>query len=129
MSNIITDIVDDYKRDIKKGITETYYKKDIIEGIKLIATIVGIVKIAMLIGGASAALIGSIFSYAANHPQAAARCVQIISKNSDDIEKLINSAGETFNKGYNSLSGKDKKCVRTVVLLIAKNGIDWSNLH
>ena len=129
MSNLITDIVDDYQSKVKKGIHEVYYKQDIIEGIKLIVTIIGIGKILILAGGVLASAFGSIISFAANHPQAARMCAQVISKNSDEIGKLITSAGKKFNDAYNSLSDTDKKYVRTVVLLAAKGGIHWDSLH
>jgi hypothetical protein len=129
LSNIVSDIVDEYRNNIREGIDEVYYKKDLVEGLKLIVTFIGIGKIVLCIGGIAAASIGSILSFAANHPQAAARCAQVIYNNSDKIGELITSAGERINEAYNSLSEKQKKYVRTVTLLIAKNGLHWDSLH
>ena len=129
MSNIITDIVNDYEDKVKRGIHEVFYKQDIIEGIKLIVMLIGIGKILTLAGGALAGAIGSLISFAGNNPGAARMCAHLISKNSKEIEDLIVSAGKKFNEAYNSLSEKEKKHVRTVVLLAAKGGIHWDSLH
>lgn len=129
MSNIVNDIVTDYNHDLKNGIHEAYYKKDIVEGLKIIITIIGIAKLMIAFGSAAAAIIGSVIGWVGNHPQAAARCAQAISKYGDEIEDVISFTGKKFNEAYNALSEKEKKYVRTVVLLVAKDGIDWDNLH
>lgn len=129
MSNIFSDIVNDYQYKISHGIHEVYYKNDLIEGLKLLITFVGIGKIALCVGGVAASAIGSILGYAANHPQMAARCIQTISRNKDEFIDLFNSMGKRINEGYNSLNENQKKYVRTLVLFIAKNGIHWDNLH
>jgi acyl carrier protein len=124
-SNIIKDIVNDYKNNTK----EIYYKKDLIGGLMLIVEIIGLGKMALAIGGAAAGAIGSILSYAANHPQAATQCAAMISKYSDQIGELITSAGKKFDEKYNNLSKDDKKKLRTLILFIAKKGVSWADLY
>jgi hypothetical protein len=129
MSNLASDIVNDYKIKVSKGIHEVYYKRDVLEGLKLVVTLIGIGKILFLAGGVLASALGSIISFAGNNPNAARACAHLISKNSDEIGELISSAGEKFNSAYNSLSEEKKKHVRTVILLVAKGGIHWDSLH
>lgn len=129
MSNFLEDVVEDYRQKIKKGANEIYYKKDLVEGIKLIITLVGIIKIIALVGVIVASAISSMVSFATNNPKAAAHLAKVVSKYSNDIIEIITNFGTKINKSYNSLSENKKKAVRTVVLLVAKNGISWNDLH
>jgi len=129
VSNFLEDVVEDYRQKIKKGANEIYYKKDLVEGIKLIITLVGIIKIIALVGVIVASAISSMVSFATNNPKAAAHLAKVVSKYSNDIIEIITNFGTKINKSYNSLSENKKKAVRTVVLLVAKNGISWNDLH
>ena len=129
MANIIDDIVQDYQSKLKRGINEVYYKTDLLEGLKLIVTMIGLLKIAMLIGGMAAAAIGSIISFAMRNPQGAMRLGKMISQNSESIKELITKGGDKLNRGYTDLPENQKKMVRTVVLLVAKGGFSWEHLH
>lgn len=129
MSNLISDIVNDYKSKISKGVYEVYYKKDIFEGLKLIVTLIGIGKIVILVGGALASVIGSIISLGGRNPNVTRACIYAVSRNSDEIVELITLAGDKFNKAYNSLSEKERKYIRSVILLAVKGGIHWDDLH
>ena len=109
MSNLISDIVSDYKNEISKGVYEVYYKKDLFEGLKLIVTLIGIGKIIILVGGTLAGAIGSVISLGSRNPNVTRACIHAVSRNSDEIIKLITLAGDKFNNAYNSLSEKEKK--------------------
>lgn len=129
MSNLVSDIVNDYQCKISRGINEVYYKNDLLEGLKLIVTLIGIVKIVILVGSTLASALVSIVSLAGKNPNVTRACIYSISRNSDEIIELVTLAGDKFNKAYNSLSEKEKKYVRTVILLAVKGGIHWGDLH
>ncbi len=128
MSNIIDDIVNDYQEKMQKGINEIYYKADLTEGAKLLIGLIGIGKILLALGMLAGSAITTILSWANRNPQIAANCAKILIKNRKELVELINSIGSRFNDAYNELSEQNKKRVRTVILLIAKNGLSWEQL-
>ena len=128
MIGLFKDIVDDYQKNITKGITEVYYKSDLVEGVKLLFTFVGLGKIALTLGGLAASAIGSILSFTVNNPKVAARCAQMLYDKKDEFIELFKSMGDSMDKYYKSLPNQKKKYIKTVVLLIAKNGLDWDKL-
>jgi len=128
MSNLIEDIKNDYNDKMKRGVKEVYYKKDLLAGIKLIFTLIGLMKIALLIGGAAAASIGSLFSFVSNNPQTALQLGKTIQNNAESIKELVLKSGERLNNGYNKLPENEKKMVRTVILIVAKCGLSWDDL-
>ena len=124
MSNFFNDIVTDYKN----GFREVYYKQDLGKGLSLLVGLIGIGKFAIAIGGVAAGAIGSVISWAGNHPQAATNCAGVISKYSNELEEFFTTVGQNANSAYNSLSEEKKKSVRTTVLFIARK-VDWNSLN
>lgn len=97
MSNIVEDIVRDYQNNLRKGALEVYYKKDIFEGLKLIGSIIGILKIIAVLGVLSGSAIVGLISYAANNPTGAKNMFIAVNKNKEYLIKLFHNIGSEFN--------------------------------
>lgn len=128
MSNIVSDIVQEYNTDIKRGVKEVYYKQDLVAGVKLVFAIIGIAKIAMFLGGIAVSAIGALISFAARNPQVAYKIGQQISNNSQQLTEMFQNSGKMINEKYQRLGEKEKKQVRTVILFVAKGGLTWEDL-
>ena len=125
----IDDIVKDYQTNLKRGIHETFTQNDLWAGMKLLVTILGIAKLASIMGALAFASVGAIFSFVVNNPQQAARLAQTIGRNKDAILKWMKEAESKLDTKYDELSIGQKKAIRTVVLIVARNGIQLSDLH
>lgn len=128
MNNFVEDIVNDYKLKLSKGVTEVYYKKDLIEGLKIIFTVIGLVKIGFAVGSVALSGLSALVHLALGNPGLAGRVGREIYDKREEIRKLISQVNDKLNEKYKKLSDDDKKKVRTVVLFVAKGGVSWGQL-